>query len=224
MTLRTIKRTARKIGSRLGILGGPNQPMEMAEDYYDSAFSRMPEYHVPFYKSWYYPTWLLIVDRLRRYGCRKILDVGCGPGQFSELVADSDFESYTGLDFSTVAIEMARKRTPQLNFQVADVLKPETYAGLDFDAIICMEVLEHIEDDLGVLSCFPTGTRCLITVPNFPWQSHVRHFESEESVSARYEKFFEDLCVTRIKGMRNESEQFYLLDGVRNAFVRDAKS
>jgi SAM-dependent methyltransferase len=224
MTLRTLKRTARKIGNRLGILGGPTQAMEMSEAYYDSAFSRMPEYHVPFYKSWYYPTWLLIIDRLRRYGCRKILDVGCGPGQFSELVADSNFESYTGLDFSTVAIEMAQKRTPQLTFKVADVARPETYRNLDFNAIVCMEVLEHIEDDLGVLSCFPAGTRCLITVPNFPWQSHVRHFESEESVSRRYEKFFEDLCVTRIKGMRNESEQFYLLDGVRNAFVGDAKS
>jgi hypothetical protein len=123
-----------------------------------------------------------------------------------------------------VAIDMSRKRTPQLDFQVADVAKPETYRGLDFNAIVCMEVLEHIEDDLGVLACFPAGVRCLITVPNFPWQSHVRHFESKDSVSRRYEKFFESLSVTRIKGMRNESEQFYLLDGVRNAFMGDAKS
>jgi SAM-dependent methyltransferase len=223
MTLRTLKRTARKIGNRLGLIGD-SAPMEMAEDYYDTAFSRRPEYHVPFYKSWYYPTWVLIIDRLRRYGCRKILDVGCGPGQFGELVADSDFESYTGIDFSTVAISMAQKRTPQLCFKVADVLKPETYAGLDFNAIVCMEVLEHIENDLGVLSCFPAGIRCLVTVPNFPWKSHVRHFENEESVAQRYGRFFEPSTVTRIKGMRSDTEQFFLLDGVRNSVVQNASN
>ena len=87
-----------------------------------------------------------------------------------------------------------------------------------------MEVLEHIQEDLAVLSCFPQGTRCLLTVPNFPWRSHVRHFDSEASVSHRYGEFFQHLSVTRIKGVRTDQEQFYLLDGARNAIVREGES
>lgn len=220
MTMRVIKRAARKIGKRLGFLNTEFQPTEMAEDYYDSAFSRDPQYHVPFYKSPYYPTWTLVVDRLRRYGCKKILDVGCGPGQFAEVVADSGFDSYLGLDFSTVAIKMAQAKNPQLRFQVADVTKPSTYESLDFDSIVCMEVLEHIDNDLAVVSCYPAGIRCLVTVPNFPWKSHVRHFETAESVSLRYSDYFDDCSVTRIKGTRSKDEQFFLLDGVRNQVVQ----
>jgi SAM-dependent methyltransferase len=219
MTLRTLKRAVRRIGNRLGLREQQAKPSEASEAYYDAAFSNDPHYHVPFYKSSYYPTWAVVIDRLRRYGCRKILDVGCGPGQFAEVVADAGFTSYSGLDFSTVAIDMAQQRTPQFDFQVADVCRPDSYAGRDFDAIVCMEVLEHIEDDYAVVSCFPAGTRCLMTVPNFPWRSHVRHFESEQSVTRRYASFFDEFSVTRLKGMRNETEQFYLIDGVRNSAV-----
>jgi SAM-dependent methyltransferase len=190
--------------------------------YYDAAFHKEPNFQVPFYKSSYYPTWLVVVDRLHRYGCNSILDVGCGPGQFAALIEDAGFSSYTGLDFSSVAIQMAQARTPGFQFRAGDVRQKTTYEGLTFDAIVCMEVLEHIEEDLAVLSCFPPGTRCLMTVPNFPWRSHVRHFESEEAVRHRYGEFFQELTVTRLKGVRTDTEQFYLLDGVRNKIVREA--
>ncbi len=189
----------------------------MSDLYYDDAFQKTTMFQVPFYKSPYYSTWTVIVDRLRAYRCEAILDVGCGPGQFAALVEDCGFRSYTGLDFSSVAVEMAQARTRRSRFRVGDVRKPDTYEGLDYDAVICMEVLEHIEEDLGVLSCFQAGTRCLLTVPNFPWRSHVRHFDSEASVSQRYGEFFDQCLVTRIKGVRTEQEQFYLIDGVRNS-------
>lgn len=188
---------------------------EKPDVYYDEAFQTNPKFHVPFYRSSYYPTWTVIVDRLRRYGCEAILDVGCGPGQFAALVDDAGFRSYIGIDFSTVAVDMARARSPRGQFRIGDVRRSDTYAGLEFDAIVCMEVLEHLEEDFAVLSCFPAGTRCLLTVPNFPWRSHVRHFASEAAVFARYEEYFEGFSVTRIKGVRNAEEQFFLLDGVR---------
>lgn len=217
MTIRALKRAVRRIGKRLGLANDAAQsPRQMDESYYDEAFDKDTHYHVPFYKSNYYSTWILIVDRLRRYGCRKILDIGCGPGQFAGLIDDAGFEAYTGLDFSSVAIERARPHAPRFTFRVADVMLPASYAGIDFDAIICMEVLEHIDNDFAVVSCFPSGKRCLMTVPNFPWKSHVRHFTSEQSVSDRYGRFFQEFTVTRLKGTRNESEQFYLLDGIRN--------
>jgi SAM-dependent methyltransferase len=219
-----LRRVARRLGSHSGRgtehASAANKGTEKSDVYYDDAFHRNTKFQVPFYKSSYYPTWMVIVDRLRAYGCEAILDIGCGPGQFAALVEDCGFRSYTGVDFSSVAIEMAQARTRRSRFKVGDVRRPDTYEGLDYDAVVCMEVLEHVEEDLAVLSCFPAGTRCLLTVPNFPWRSHVRHFDSEAAVAQRYGRFFQQFLVTRIKGVRTDEEQFYLLDGVRSGVVQ----
>jgi SAM-dependent methyltransferase len=226
MNLKELKRAARRVGSRLGLTSAAKRNdlasatgVEMPGFYYDDAFTKDANFQVPFYKSPYYPTWTVVVDRLRRYGCQHLLDVGCGPGQFAALIHDSGFQSYTGIDFSNVAVQMARQRTPHFRFHTGDVRLPATYEGFDCDAVICMEVLEHIEDDFAVLSCFPAGSRCLLTVPNFPWRSHVRHFKSEQAVLVRYGEFFTDFSVTRLKGVRMETDQFYLMDGIRNSIT-----
>ncbi len=194
---------------------GPPVGREMPSLYYDEAFRSDQHFQIPFYKSAYYPTWLVVVDRLRRYGCDGVLDVGCGPGQFAQLVDDCGFARYTGLDFSPEAIRMARERVPRFSFRIGDVRQPESYEGIEFEGIVCMEVLEHLEEDLKVIGCFRPDVRCLMTVPNFPWRSHVRHFRSSDEVTARYAAFFKDFSVTRIKGVRGDAIQFYLLDGIR---------
>jgi SAM-dependent methyltransferase len=228
MPLRSFRSTFGRLVNSLGLRSGSGQSAqvislageEMAEAYYDAAFQNNPRFHLPFYRTSYYPTWLVIVDRLRRYGCERILDVGCGPGQFASLIKDSGFSSYIGIDFSQAATDMARQRTPSFEFRTGDVRDPAVYAGLEFDAIVCTEVLEHVKEDDAVLSCFPEGTRCLMTVPNFPWRSHVRHFDTADSASRRYGGFFDGLSVTRLKGAANETDQFFLLDGVRNSAGR----
>ena len=52
--------------------------------------------------------------------------------------------------------------------------------------MICFEVLEHIQDDLGVLNRIPRGTKLLLSVPNFDDPYHVRYFSSEKEVYERY--------------------------------------
>ena len=78
-----------------------------------------------------------------------------------------------------------------------------------------MEVLEHIERDLEIVSQVRPGTRCLCTVPNFPYVSHVRHFTSKEEVVGRYGQYFEDFEVTAIKGTSGPGIWFFLMDGIR---------
>jgi trans-aconitate methyltransferase len=124
-------------------------------------------------------------------------------------------DAYRGLDFSEVAVSMARKTVPHFDFRQADARTPSGYEGFDCDAVICMEVLEHIEDDLDVISNFPTGPLCLMTVPNFPWRSHVRCFETEDSVHERYGELFNNLDVTRIRSVRGKNHCFFLMSGTR---------
>jgi SAM-dependent methyltransferase len=229
--LRRLKRLARALGGRPAAASGAPEKRrgedraayargeERAASYYDEVFRSNSHFLLPFYESPYYPTWLLIADRLRRYGCKAILDIGSGPGQFAELMDDAGFPSYLGVDFSDEAVEQAQRRAPRFRFAVGDARSSAVYEDTAFDAIVCMEVLEHVEEDLAIVSNMPTGIRCLMTVPNFPFRSHVRHFDDEDSVLSRYGRFFDDPTVTRLKGVRTANEQFFLLDGIRNTVM-----
>jgi hypothetical protein len=74
--------------------------------------------------------------------------------------------------------------------------------------------LEHIEADLEVLRRVRPGTRCLLTVPNFPYPSHVRFFNNGGAVSERYGWLFGSHTVDEF--LKNpEGDRFFLLDGIR---------
>jgi 2-polyprenyl-3-methyl-5-hydroxy-6-metoxy-1,4-benzoquinol methylase len=225
--LKHLKRRVRQVGHRFNLLTDWEQVIatlnapgtEMPPRYYDDVYRSEVSYHIPFYESPYYAMWSIIVDRLQRYEIKAILDIGCGTGQFAELVADWGFKKYSGVDFSAEAIRQARERVPHFAFRAADATKAKSFDGIDYDAVVCMEVLEHIDNDFALVSSIKPGARCLATVPNFPWESHVRHFSSTNEVEARYGQFFDELSITRIKGTRGPTEEFFLLDGIRKSKV-----
>lgn len=79
----------------------------------------------------------------------KILDVGCGGGILSEALAKAGAR-VTGLDLSEASVEVAKRHAQSQNLQidyryesVQDVADKE--AGT-FDAIACMEMLEHVPE------------------------------------------------------------------------------
>jgi len=72
----------------------------------------------------------------------KVLDLGCGNGRFFEILKDKGVD-YIGVDFSERLIEIAKKRYPQVKFQVADALNlpfPNNF----FDKVYTIAVLHHI--------------------------------------------------------------------------------
>lgn len=158
----------------------------------------------------------MIVDRLRASSSSAILEIGCGTGQLAALIArNSEGVSYVGFDFSPERIEVARSRHigDVARFEVADAYTTSLVENREWDAVVCTEVLEHLEGDLEILGRIPPGTRVLATVPDFPADGHVRFFRTAEHVVVRYAPFFKRLDVTEIKN-RNGS-LLYLLDGVR---------
>jgi len=75
----------------------------------------------------------------------RILDLGCGNGQFFEVFKDSEVD-YFGIDNSEKMIEIAKKRYPRGNFQVADALNlpfPANY----FDKILSFAVFHHVPSE-----------------------------------------------------------------------------
>ena len=198
--------------------GSPIVGAERGADWYDEDYSTNAHYRVPYYESRYYPVWSVIVDRIRRSVHQHVLEVGCGSGQLAVyIIEQGGVESYTGVDFSHQAVELAKQIAPEGTFRIADATDPRTY-DLPVDCIVCTEVLEHIDDDVAVVSRFPSGARCLCTVPDFPYPSHVRHFPSADAVGERYRAHFTEFEVTTFKATGHKDNpllRYFLIDGLR---------
>ena len=119
-----------------------------------------------------------------------VFDLGCGTGRFAAaLLASGHAAPYLGFDFSPASIEEARicVYDPLFEFHVAD-LRDFVISGPISGATIftCLEVLEHLDDDLGLVECVPSGHRFVFSVPSFPSESHVRHFPHAGVAFDRY--------------------------------------
>jgi len=177
------------------------------------------EYLRPYPLSRYYALWTVIADRIRRGGRQRVLEIGCGNGRLAAFLLELGIEQYVGLDFSPVFINMARRLVSGARFIVEDARTSSIYTEFEYDFIVCTEVLEHIPEDLLVVSRFAAGTRCLCTVPDFPAENHVRHFRDTGEVAQRYGRFFTDFDVVALKGATGSGVGVYfLLDGIRNDY------
>lgn len=165
--------------------------------YYDQLFDNKIEFHVHYKKSYYYVHWTQVVVFLRKINSPRVREIGCGTGQLAEYLRDENLaDGYSGFDFSTSAVERARTRT-SLRFIQGDALDREMYKG-NYNTVICLEVLEHIQDDLLVLSFIPEGTNIIFSVPNFDDPSHVRWFTSERQIKRRFFRFVDIKEIVRI--------------------------
>jgi 2-polyprenyl-3-methyl-5-hydroxy-6-metoxy-1,4-benzoquinol methylase len=127
-----------------------------------------------------------IVDNIRDHGSRSILEVGCGSGFLAQLILQEHLGPYHGFDFSPEAIRNAAARTGRPDrFSVGDALDAGSYA-LEYDTIVCTEMLEHVDGDHDAIRLWRDGTWCICSVPNFDWPGHVRFFNSCDEVAARY--------------------------------------
>jgi ubiquinone biosynthesis O-methyltransferase len=99
-----------------------------------------------------------------------VLDVGCGNGIISLQLGKDGF-NIKGIDVSEKAIQKAKENNPfpNVTFEVADADKLKA-SGEAFDAIICSEVLEHLNHPgrllKELLPILKNQGILLVTVPN----------------------------------------------------------
>ena len=117
-----------------------------------------------------------------------VLEIGCGVGVLGNQILGAGIK-YRGFDFSDVAVKKACDGA-FLPFYEADAYDPETYFPRDFDTVVAIEVLEHL-DDLRVLKLLPEGVTIIFSVPDFTYNTHVRFFESEFDVRERYAPYLD---------------------------------
>ncbi|WP_332302999.1 rhamnosyltransferase WsaF family glycosyltransferase [Rhizobium sp. GR12] len=83
----------------------------------------------------------------------KILDIGCGVGYGSAILADAGAESVTAFDLSAEAIEHARTfyARPSISFETGDATA-FSYEE-KFDLIVCFELIEHVPNPDKTFEC-----------------------------------------------------------------------
>jgi SAM-dependent methyltransferase len=111
---------------------------------------------------------------LREVG-RRVIEVGCGLGNFTGMLLDR--EAVVALDVEEACVEILRRRyagRPNLHALVCDAADPAFHGLRRYapDSCVCLNVLEHMENDERALAAMasvldPAGTVVLLA-PAFP--------------------------------------------------------
>ncbi|HEV8292542.1 MAG TPA: class I SAM-dependent methyltransferase [Tepidisphaeraceae bacterium] len=120
-------------------------------------------------------------------GAKRVLEVGCGDGWNCGQLVKAGLE-VTGIDWSANGIDHARRLVPQGSFFCGDLIDSDFKAQFPepFDAVILVEVLEHIPPEecalalRNITASLKPGGSFVLTTPsvNFPNTNprHFRHF------------------------------------------------
>ncbi|WP_165064775.1 class I SAM-dependent methyltransferase [Paludisphaera rhizosphaerae] len=132
----------------------------------------------------------LTLALLKRYGIRppnRVLDAGCGWGVTLESLETAGYEAI-GLDVSPQIL--GRLDTPGRRLVEADLTQawPETSAPETFDAVLALDVIEHLDDDRAAVATLSglvkAGGLLVVSVPAQP--SLFSEFDSVQGHRRRY--------------------------------------
>ncbi|MBE2281131.1 MAG: class I SAM-dependent methyltransferase [Ignavibacteriaceae bacterium] len=141
-----------------------------------------------FLRSWYVRRELKHLSRILKGNSISILDAGSGYGQYSYFMSKTfNFSEMLSVDVKEEWLEDCRfffekRNIKNVVFEVKDLTKID-YKNI-FDLILCVDVMEHIEDDVTVFknyaAALKTGGYLIINTPSIFGGSDV-HDDDDES-------------------------------------------
>jgi SAM-dependent methyltransferase len=116
-----------------------------------------------------------MTDVIQNYVGDRVLEVGAGTGNVSVHLMPRS--SYWATDVNPHYLEYLatlRATRPYMRVGYTNAMEAGSFpAGQTFDTVVCLNVVEHIKDDLGALrniyNALDEGGRAIILVPCGPW-------------------------------------------------------
>ncbi len=117
-----------------------------------------------------------MADVVRPHLGNRLLEIGSGTGNLTRRLVPRDF--YVASDVNPLYVKTLENLTadrPYLEARYTDVTDlgsfPAPASG--FDSVVCLNVIEHVDDDVGALRNIRTvlapGGRAVVLVPQGPW-------------------------------------------------------
>jgi glycosyltransferase involved in cell wall biosynthesis len=147
-----------------------------------------------------------MADTIRPYLGERVLEIGAGIGNLTSNLVPRTM--YWASDINPQYLDRLKKlqqTRPYLQVQYTDASAWETYPGQHFDTVICLNVVEHLEDDLSALrnirGALQKNGRAIILVPNGP-----ELYGSLDRVLGHYRRYTRDQLknVCELAGFRVE--------------------
>jgi|GEM_PF-2227098 len=134
---------------------------------------------------------------------KTILDVGCGSGYFTALLA-KHAGRVTGTDFAPGFISLCQskyKEIPNLSFSVQDISKTSSFRNEEFDLILAKMVLQYV-DNIAIFArdvrrTLKSEGRLVIAV-NHPFHGQGFYKKSEEDGKKESPDYFSSLPQTKL--------------------------
>lgn len=99
----------------------------------------------------------------------RILDAGCGSGR--NMLELARYGAVSGVEVSPDSVRVARERG--VGEVVQGSISEMPFADASFDVAVCLDVIEHLEDDHAALAelrrVVAPGGALIVTVPAYPW-------------------------------------------------------
>jgi SAM-dependent methyltransferase len=151
------------------------------------------------YRHWMY-------RRLAPFIGQRILEVGAGIGNFTEMLLDRELivpsdKFQSCVDYLKTRLNTNAKVVPR-QLDLEHPAPDQNLAEFSFDTVICLNVLEHVEDDLRALSYMRSvlvpGGRLVLLVPAFQFLygsvdraiEHYRRYTKKDLIPKMHQQGF----------------------------------
>jgi SAM-dependent methyltransferase len=117
-----------------------------------------------------------MADRIRPFCGEHVLEIGAGIGNVTRVLLPG--RRYIATDINPRYLDVLAGQghgRPSFGVQYCDVTDPASFPAVDggFDTVVCLNVLEHVEDDLRALGnirrALAPGGRAIVLVPQGRW-------------------------------------------------------
>jgi glycosyltransferase involved in cell wall biosynthesis len=114
-----------------------------------------------------------MAETIKPYVGERVLEIGAGTGNLTENLVPRGFYMASDVNSQYLSrLEKLRQTRPYLRVQHTDAARPETYPAEQFDTVVCLNVVEHLLDDVAALrnirNALDEHGRAIILVPNGP--------------------------------------------------------